>query len=89
VYSHETKNWQLNAADSGRYLWFLAMFRFATYDKLGIHSLVIIVKDALEYHFKRGSKAEIAHYFVQKGAMGFCFHFQAKRLPAGDAFFCT
>ena len=62
------------------------MFRFSTYEKLGIQNLVIVGRNAIEYQIE--SPEEITFYFSQKNAVGFYFRFSDKYHPLAFAFFC-
>lgn len=66
---------------------FLGMFRFATYEKLAIHNLVIVGRAAEEYKLVLGSPSELRYYFVEKEAIGFYFTFPDKYHPIAHAFF--
>ena len=69
-------------------LGFLGMFRFSTYEKLGIHNLIIVGKNGTEHRLKTGSIEELSTHFVEKAALGFYVHFPDKYHPLGYAFFC-
>ena len=64
------------------------MFRFSTYDKLGISNLFIVDGSGREYPVQYGSFEEISFYFERRGAVGFYFTFSAKYHPIAHAFFC-
>ena len=68
---------------------FLGMFRFATYEKLGIDNLVVVGKNPVEHRLKTGSLAELTYYFTDNAALGFYFHFPDKYHPLAYAFFCN
>ena len=63
------------------------MFRFATYNKLGVHNLIVVDKEGKEYHVNSGSCNEITFYFTRLQAIGFYFQFAAKYHPVAHAFF--
>ena len=63
------------------------MFRFSTYEKLGINNLVVVGKKGSESRIKTGSLSEIIFYFVEKAALGFYFHFPDKYHQSAFAFF--
>ena len=67
---------------------FIGMFRFSTYDKLGISNLIIVGRNGREYGVLSGSFEEISFYFNQANAIGFYFTFSAKYHPVAHAFFC-
>ena len=64
------------------------MFRFATYNKLGRHNLVVVGGDGSEYRIMSGSFRELNYYFQNQKAIGFYFQFAAKYHPVAHAFFC-
>ena len=51
------------------------MFRFSTYQKLGIHNLVVVGRNGDEFEMVRGTYAELSYYFMRRGAIGFYFRF--------------
>ena len=67
---------------------FLGMFRFSSYAKLGLHNLVVVGKNAIEYQIMTGALAELQFYFDHLGAIGFYFRFPSKYHPLAYAFFC-
>ena len=67
---------------------FLGMFRFATYQKLGVSNLVVVGRNGKEYRVQSGSFNELSFYFLQRGAIGFYFRFSDKYHPIAYAFFC-
>ena len=63
------------------------MFRFNTYEKLGIQNLKIVGKNATEHTLTSASESELRHYFSESGALGFYFTFSDKYHPVAHAFF--
>ena len=68
---------------------FFGMFRFATYQKLGVHNLIVVGKNGAEHNIISGSYNELSYYFLRCGAIGFYFRFSAKYHPIAYAFFCS
>ena len=64
------------------------MFRFATYNKLGVHNLVIVGGDGRTFRLDSGCYDEVVYYFTKRGAAGFYFQFADKYHPIAHAFFC-
>ena len=64
------------------------MFRFATYNKLGVHNLVIVGGDGRTFRLESGSYNEVVYYFTKRGAAGLYFQFADKYQPIANAFSC-
>ena len=67
---------------------FLGMFRFVTYNNLGVHNLVIVGGDGRTLRLESGCYDEVVYYFTKRGAAGFYFQFADKYHPIAHAFYC-
>ena len=68
---------------------FLGMFRFSTYDKLGLHNLVLVAADGEEMQITEGTNLQVESYLQHQKIIGFYFQFAAKYHPVAHAFFCS
>ena len=67
---------------------FLAMFRYGSYNKLGIKNLFVVGQDGREFPIRLGSYEELSYYFKKQNAISFYFTFSSKYHPIAHAFFC-
>ena len=54
------------------------MFRFSTYDKLGLHNLVVVGVDGRKFRVELGPTTELDYYFEKHRKIGLYFQFAAK-----------
>ena len=67
---------------------FLGMFRYGTFDKLSVNSLILVCASGIELSVKEGTWDELGGLMNEFTVTGFYFRFASKFHPRARAYFC-